>query len=101
MYLPRLEVANNVLRTKREVVLNLMPNFAQARTRLKQIPPEIYWWWYLDNPTLVEIEQEITYVSPEQLGLTFEEAIIARTGLKPGQSVKVTADAKHILISIQ
>jgi hypothetical protein len=101
-YLPRLEAADNILRAKREIVLKLVPDFARGRARLRQTPPETYWWWYLDAPILTEVEEQIVYISQDRLGLTFTEAIVAGVGLRAGQSVKVTAaDPKHILISIQ
>ncbi len=100
-YLPRLEATDNLLRTKQKIVLKLEPDFARGRTHLRQTPPETYWWWYLDDPTVVEVEQEIAYVSQDCLGLTFEESIIAQVGLQAGQLVKITANTKHILISVQ
>jgi hypothetical protein len=101
-YLPRLEVADNLLRAKRDIILKLVPDFAKGRTRLRQTPPETYWWWYLDSPNVVETEEQIIYIAQDRLGLTFTDDIISHIGLRPGQSVKVTAaDPKHILISIQ
>jgi hypothetical protein len=101
-HLPRLRVADSILRAKQDTVLKLVPNFAQGRRHLKQTPPESYWWWYLDTPVMAETEEQIIYVTQNRLGLTFTEAIVAGVGLRAGQSVKVTAaDSKHILISLQ
>lgn len=100
-YLARLKAADNLLRAKREIVLKVAPDFAKGRARLRQVPPETYWWWYLDNPDLVEVRQEIVYISQNRLGIAFDESVVARAGLQAGQSVKITADTKHILVSIQ
>ena len=101
-HLPRLEAADNLLRAKKDIILELAPDFAKGRAHLRQTPPETYWWWYLDAPHVIETEEQIIYIAQDRLGLTFTEDLISHIGLRPGQSVKVTAaDPKHILISIQ
>lgn len=100
-YLPRLETADHLFQAKREVILNIVPDFAHGRTRLREKYPETYWWWYLDKSQVFEIEQPIIYVEKERLGLTLAESIVARVGLYAGQLVKITVpDTKHILISV-
>jgi len=100
-YFSRLEAADKLLHSKWEVILKIVPGFANGRSRLRQKYPETYWWWYLDSPRAVEVEQAIIYVSKERLGLTLAESIVARVGLYAGQLVKITVpDTKHILISV-
>lgn len=100
-YLSRLQASDNLLRGKREIILSLVPDFAQGRTRLRDRYPETYWWWYMDQPMATETEEQIVYVSKEHLGLTLAESIMARASLQVGQLIKITVpDAKHFVISI-
>lgn len=63
-YLPRLEAADSLLQAKRETILSLAPNFDRGRARLRQVPPQTYWWWYLDQPTAPNSVQAATGVLP-------------------------------------
>ena len=100
-YLSRLQVSDNLLRSKREIILSMVPDFARGRTRLRDRYPETYWWWYLEQPMPTEAEEQIVYVSKEHLGLSLAESIMARASLQVGQLIKITVpDTKHFLISI-
>jgi hypothetical protein len=101
-HIAQLTDLDSIFRSKRDVVLQIVPDFGRGRRLLRKMPPKSHWWWYLDFLEEYETVQEVIPLAPERLGLILDEVVAARMGLRPGQTLRVRMpDSEHLLISVQ
>jgi len=98
----RMQELDTLLQAKRRLALALVPNYPSWRDTLKERPPQTHWWWYLDQIAgEYESQQAIVRLSADRLGLVFDEGVVARVGLRAGQTVTMRVpDDRHILIAV-
>ncbi len=101
-YVAQLEDLDSIFRAKQDIVLQIVPNFADGRKSLRKTPSRSHWWWYLDALEEYEALQEVIPMTPEHLCLTFDAVVVARMGLRPGQALRVRMpDERHLVISVR
>lgn len=100
----RIQALDEMLRTKRNIILEIVPNFPMWRERRRWKPPRSHWWWYLDqlDDDGHESEQEVVPVPQNRLAVTLDPELAARVGLTVGKRVTVRAqDDRHLIISVR